>query len=274
MVASATDIYTAEYYARIAAVEGRHWWHVGMRDIAKAMLRRAGSDGFARVLDAGCGTGGVMSWAEQSLGARQVFGADIAEEALSFCVRSRRTVTRASVLQLPYMSDCFDLVICNDVIQHLPTDAGDRRGLAEMHRVLKPTGVLMLRTNSRQGMWHAAAAKDHDYQRYNLAEVSARLRAVGFNVVHATYANALAGAHDALRRLLRWSPPDHAHGHDAHQQHRVYEGLSIRDTATLHPWLNRLLLGALRAEASLVARGMRLPFGHSIVALARKSPVL
>lgn len=279
METSSPEIYTAEYYQRIAELENRHWWHLGMQQIALALLEDSGAGPFNRVLDAGCGTGAMMRWAGDKLGAKDIHGVDIAPDALAYC-RSENAdwkVQEASVLSLPFAAGVFDLVISNDVVQHLPINGGELQGISEMARVLAPGGALLLRTNSRLGMWQKADARDHDYQRFIEEEVTQLIVAAGLTPVRTTYANVVGSLHESARRLLRGRPHhahdhSHEHSHEAHGPRRaVYEGLKIRDTAQKHPMANKLLLSTLKAEAAYLKRPRRrIGFGHAIVAVALK----
>jgi len=93
-----------------------------------------------RVLDAGCGRGGVIEryWEE----ARQVVGVDADLASL----REHRCLTQlvsADLGQLPFGDGCFDLVLCSWVVEHL-TNPGDVFG--ELARVLRSGGHLLLLT--------------------------------------------------------------------------------------------------------------------------------
>lgn len=276
--ADSPEIYTAAYYDRIAELENRHWWHLGMQEIAFALLTSGGKRAYSRVLDAGCGPGAMMRWAEAKLSAREIHGVDVAPQGLAYC-RTRNPewrVLEASVLDLPYDDGAFDLVISNDVIQHLPTDGGDLQAIQEMARVLGPGGTLLLRTNSRLGMWQKTDAKDADYQRYLRAEIVQKLESGGLTVGRVSYVNFVGSLHESARRLLRRTDhPRHSHDHgDVPEPNArsVYEGLQLRDTAARHPMLNKVLLGLLRGEARFLSRPNRsLPFGHAIVATAHKA---
>ncbi len=273
--ADSPEIYTPAYYNRIAELEGRHWWHLGMQDIALALLATEERRVYPRVLDAGCGPGGMMRWAETALGANEIHGVDVAPEALTYCKARNKNwqVREASVLNLPYPDDAFDLVISNDVVQHLPTDGGDARGINEMARVLAPRGALLLRTNSRLGMWQKSDAKDVDYQRYLRTEIVQKLEAAGLTVTRATYANFLGSLQESAGRLFRKPAHGrhHHHGAEGATPRSVYEGLQLRDTAKRHPVANRILLGLLQGEAKYLDRpGRSLPFGHTILAVAHK----
>jgi SAM-dependent methyltransferase len=84
------------------------------------------------VLDIGCGEGVLI---EEFRGALQMEGIDLN-------YRSER-VKQGSVLDLPFGAGRFDRVLCLDVLEHLRHDE-QARALAEMRRVLKPGGELLL----------------------------------------------------------------------------------------------------------------------------------
>src|ERR671935_2420895 len=90
-----------EQYAIMARREERHWWYVGMRRVALAVLEGVldGQTGL-RLLDAGCGTGGTTVELRRF---GQVVGVDLAWEALAPArARGLRGLARASVERLPF----------------------------------------------------------------------------------------------------------------------------------------------------------------------------
>jgi SAM-dependent methyltransferase len=85
-----------------------------------------------RVLDAGCGEGILV---EEFAGRLAIEGVD--PNYVSAHVR------RASLLELPYGGGVFERVLCLDVLEHL-TYEEQPRALAELHRVLAPSGELLV----------------------------------------------------------------------------------------------------------------------------------
>lgn len=113
-----------------------------------AFLERAGVDIAGRILDAGCGGGGMpLSLAEH---ARFVVGIDPLDrfsQAGVTLARERRLANlsflRADGTALPFRDAAFDLVLSHAVIEHV---ADAPRYLRECRRVLAPTGHFFLST--------------------------------------------------------------------------------------------------------------------------------
>lgn len=103
-----------------------------------------------KVLDIGCG-GGILSEEFARLGCR-VDGIDISEASITTAKEHARLgklkieYQVGSALALPFSSASFDVVICCDVLEHLP-DFG--RAITEVTRVLKPGGLYLLDTINR-----------------------------------------------------------------------------------------------------------------------------
>jgi SAM-dependent methyltransferase len=85
-----------------------------------------------RVLDAGCGEGVLV----------EEYASRLAIEGVDDNYASAH-VKRASILALPASDAHYDRVLCLDVLEHLQY-ADQARALAELHRVLKPGGELLV----------------------------------------------------------------------------------------------------------------------------------
>src|ERR1700738_1115743 len=132
-----------EQYAIMARREERHWGYAGMRRVALAVLANAlaGRTGL-RILDAGCGTGGTTVELRRF---GEVVGVDLAWAALEPARgRGLTELARASIEHLPFGDATFDVATSFEVVYHLGVGS-DTSALSEMHRVLKPGGLLLLR---------------------------------------------------------------------------------------------------------------------------------
>lgn len=121
----------AEHFRRQAE------WTRGARNY---LYRRADLLRARRVLDVGCGTGVIT----EEIAARtrgRVVGLDLNAAFLRLREGNGATYTLGDAHRLPFASRAFDVTICHFVLMWL----GDpRRGLAEMVRVTRPGGWVLL----------------------------------------------------------------------------------------------------------------------------------
>jgi SAM-dependent methyltransferase len=95
----------------------------------------------ARILDDGCGIG--TSVGKLSQVAREVYGLDFEHERVAEGVKrlGRRCLICAASEHLPFPDGVFDLVLSNEVIEHVQDD---RETLKEMARVTRPGGRIVI----------------------------------------------------------------------------------------------------------------------------------
>ena len=129
------SIFCADYDYR--AFNSRIWlqryWH---------RCRYRFSLGFAgngRTLDAGCGSSRIL------VGLAHAVGLDISPAKLRFMRRFGKPLVRGSVTALPFRGSSFDVVLCSQVIEHLPQPDSDL-AIRELVRVLREGGRLILGT--------------------------------------------------------------------------------------------------------------------------------
>jgi SAM-dependent methyltransferase len=257
-------------YARMYAAEDTHWWYVGMRQATLGLLngyvaadpgletRFLQENGFLgagtrlRILDAGCGTGGLLPHlAAQGWAA----GVDLSSTALGFArQRGLTPLAQASVETLPFASATFDVVTCMDVLYHLQVHE-DVAALREFHRVLRPGGWLLVKVPALETLRGQHDRTVHTRHRYTVAELREKLVAARFRVERATYANTLLLPLAAAKRAAEHLLPIAAEGSS--------------DVTQEPGWLNAVLTRILSIEAHLVQH-IDLPVGVSAIALAQR----
>ncbi|MEP6506689.1 MAG: class I SAM-dependent methyltransferase [Gemmatimonadales bacterium] len=252
----APKIFTPEYYASMRRLEADAWWNAGMRSIGTRLLRHARLPERGRLLDAGCGSGQSMEWLGSLFPAWTRYGVDVASDGLAAAAHIGETVALGSVTDLPLAESSFDLVISLDVLQHLPLDGGDEAALREFHRVLRPGGVLLIRTNA-QSFPRVAEDRQHMYRRYEPRDLSHALAVTGFEILRLSRANSILGLAEIRREYRARS-----------SQSNSYYGLLSRPGRSP---LNPVKRGMLAIEGRLIAAGVALPLGRALFALCRST---
>ena len=102
------------------------------------------------VLDVGCGTVTLTLLAKAEAGeSGKVYGIDAAPEMITVARQKSHQQKLDVVFQtglieaLPFPDNTFDVVLSSMMVHHLPSDL-KQRGLAEIYRVLKPGGRLVV----------------------------------------------------------------------------------------------------------------------------------
>ena len=246
---------TPDELHNIFRTEADFWWYRGMRAITASLLDGVSLPRGGRGLDAGCGTGYNALDLERRYGVRMT-GIDLAPLAIQYCRQQAfDRSTAASVMDLPFPGQNFDVVSSIDVLPVLPV-GGDRKALLEFHRVLKPGGWLVLRVAAFRALRSRHSQYVAERHRYTAREMLHLLEAAGFKVRRWTYVNSLLSP-IALAKFRVWEPL---------RREPPHSGVAVVPA----PWLNQLLTNALLAEAWMLRRGLSFAFGQSWMAVAQK----
>lgn len=244
-------------YQRLFENEQQHWWFRARRAITQALLDHYLTPvrGRRRILDAGCGTGGNLQLLRRY---GRVVGLDLSPLALSLA-RTRTTdgisLSRGSLLALPFADERFHLVTAFDVLYHQWV-SDDVAAMAELRRVLKPGGLFLMTDSAWRRLRGPHDEINLARERYEVPELRARLHRAGFEPLRVSYANALLlPLVLAVRAARRLAPRGEATPHS--------------DVSPVPEPLNSLLYAVYRSEAALLPY-VNLPRGSSVVAIARR----
>jgi SAM-dependent methyltransferase len=241
-------------FENIANAEDSFWWYRGMHEIALRLLRRALPGAPARILEAGCGTGNFALKAAREFGCA-VDVADLAREGLRYArANGLLRMVQADIRALPIASDQYECVLSLDVLIHLERGT-ERAAIAELARVTRPGGLVMIRVAALDALRSRHSAFTHERQRFTKGRLLGLARENGLEPVRCTYLNSLL-LPVALFRFRVWEP-----------LMRTPVDSGVKPVAG---WLDAALGAVLGLEGDLVGRGWDLPLGQTLVLIARK----
>jgi 2-polyprenyl-3-methyl-5-hydroxy-6-metoxy-1,4-benzoquinol methylase len=224
----------------------RHWWWRAREQFvleAIARFHRPNPDEW--VLDVGCGDGLFF---DQLARFGTVEGVEVEPDAVSPDNPHAERIHVRPFDETFQPGRTYALITILDVLEHLD-DA--RAALAHAASLLAPGGTLMVTVPAFRSLWTRHDALNHHRTRYTRSTLLPLFTAAGLDVVHSRY-------------LFHWT---------------AFAKLAVRLKELVIPgdpqpprvgahWINRLLLGLTLAEER-IARPLRLPFGTSLLVIAR-----
>ena len=242
------------YDLRLTALaEPTHFWFRGFRAYVVPVIREiAAGRHDLRMIDCGCGTGYNLETLLRPYG--QAFAFDVTPNAIERARASGRPLVRADMERIPFRSGSFDLATSFDVMQSVPDD---RKALREMSRVLRPGGYLVMNVTALDLLRGDHSDVWGEQRRYTRESGARLVEDAGLEVVRIAYLFAsLVPLILAVRTAQRMLRPFRAPSGDS-------------ELAVPTAPVNAILSGLVRGEAAL-ARRLPMPFGSSLLVVARK----
>jgi SAM-dependent methyltransferase len=250
-----------EAYEMLAAREGSYWWHRARRRLALALLRKCGIPQGPRWLDLGCGPGGNLGLLDD-LAPTLIVGTDLSPRAQ---VLAKQKAPRAHIVganidrPLPYADRVFDVVTIFNVLYHSWVTS-EAAVLAEALRVLRSSGLLLVTEPAFPLLAREMDEIAMTRRRYRRREFASMCTDAGLDVLYSGYFTSFG-----FPLLLGMSMMRKVGGsaHDDHLQ-------PAADMKPLPSPLNTSMYALARAEGFLIERGFRMPFGTTLICVARK----
>jgi SAM-dependent methyltransferase len=152
-------------FAVEAEIEATHWWFVGRRKLFSRLITSLEQSSNISVLDIGCSTGTNLRMLIENKFIN-VSGIDISPVAINWCdLKGLPKVTLGSVTNIPFPDSFFDLVLATDIIEHVDDDS---LAIAEIQRVLKPGGYVLITVPAFNMLWGLQDRVSHHKRRYKI----------------------------------------------------------------------------------------------------------
>lgn len=165
------------------------WYFHALNRRVVHWLRTTLPAGAARVLDAGCGTGGLIKSIHGADSAWRATGLDFMPVACELArERTGAEIVQGSITALPFGDAAFDAIVSCDVVCQV-ADGG--RALREFARCVRAGGVVIVNVPAYRGLWSYHDDACETQHRYTRVELVGLFRGAGLEVIFASYANCL-----------------------------------------------------------------------------------
>ena len=231
--------------------EDRNWWFCSRNDIILWALKTKVSK-LDPMLEVGCGTGFVtraisIAFPQLTLAASEYF-----DSALQLA-KKRVSACRFILIDARYMNDQnqYNCIGSFDVLEHIDDD---ELVLANFNNALRPGGFLILTVPQHPWLWSPADEFAHHVRRYTKSELMKKLKRARFETYYTTSFVSLLLPIMAIQRFIS-------------RGNATYDPKLEFDIGSL---LNLVLSALMSVEFLLIRLGVRLPFGGSLLVLAKK----
>lgn len=236
-------------YRKLAEVEDNMWYFHALNQ--RMIIPLAHWQGkAAQLLDAGCGTGGLIRALHKHESLWSITGLDFSPIACSLArERTGVDIVEGSITDLPFPDQSFDILTSADVISQVE-DASV--ALREFARVLRPGGVVVINVAAYEWMWSYHDDTCETRHRFRRSQLLRMMRSCGLQPQQATYANMMIfPLIIARRKLLPPSSP-------------------TSDVQSYSPAVEKICGTLSSLEQAWVKQGWTLPTGCSVFIAARK----
>lgn len=253
-LAEGNDGFRQEFHQQFASCEAKCFWFSDRNRLLVLLLRRY-FPGAKEFLEVGCGTGFVLDALRAAFAGLHLVGGEIFVSGLRL---ARARLPQIELLQMdgrriPYTEE-FDVIGIFDVLEHIDQDLSV---LAQIRQALKPGGGLLLTVPQHRWLWSRHDEANFHKRRYTRRELRTKLERAGFRVRWMTSFVSLLLPLMVVARCL----PVLGKSADGAQELQLPE---------LPVSLNNLLAGICQVERNLISRGLSLPLGGSLLAVAER----
>ena len=241
-------------FSTLARLEPTSFWFRNRNRVLVSVLRQSFPDA-RNMLEVGCGTGYVLAAVRAANPALRLTGGELYVEALEAARERLPDVELVQVdgRRLPYEHE-FDVAGAFDVLEHVDEDEAV---LAELARALRPGGGLLVTVPQHRWLWSSVDDYSHHKRRYRRRELVTKLERAGFGVRRVTSFVTVLLPVMALSRMVR--------------RRQATDELDPYADFRLPRAVDRAFELFLTGERALLDRGVSLPAGGSLLAVARRA---
>ncbi len=241
--------YPTGSHDRLAKIEEKNFWFSSRSKLICNLFVRYFQDA-NDFLDIGCGTGFVLSEVSKIKPNMKCYGAEGYTSGLVYAKKRLPSATfvQLNALNIPYI-EAFDVIGAFDIIEHIDNDD---RVLSQIYQALKPDGKIIITVPQHQWLWSHIDENSGHKRRYSRELLINKIKNAGFSISMVSSFVSFLLPLMALSRMKRTKKKE------------LQPGLRIRKD------VNKIFSEICRIERMLIDKGIYLPFGGSLVCVAKK----
>lgn len=248
--------YPADDYYWLHKIEDNHFWFKARRKIIKILFDKYATDkinsnNVSKLLEVGCGTGGNLKMFSKYKNL-EVTGGEMSLNYLRFIKNNIPAISLVQIdaTALPY-KDYFDIICAFDVIEHIDNDHAVINATCD---ALTDNGVFLITVPQHNWLWSAYDKKALHKRRYSKKDLIEKLTKASFKI---SYCGSFMFTLLPVMLLHRFT-----------KKNKINEG--EKNEFTMSNTLNAVLYLFMKFDIFLIKNGMILPWGGSLIVIARK----
>ena len=249
--------FSADSFEKLYKVEEDNFWFKSRNKVIQNLFSKyLGKAKQAKVLEIGCGTGYVLTGLKNAFPSYSLMGSEIHLKGIEFAKKRLPEVEfiQLDATNIPFKEE-YDAIGAFDVLEHIDEDV---EVMKNVHQSLKKEGLFFISVPQYMFMWSKADDVAFHKRRYTRSEMKQKLESVGFEVKYlSSFVFTLFPLMYISRKLNGKDEKKEATEEDSYEF-----GIS--------PFLNKTFSAFMKIDEFLIKNGAKLPFGGSVIAVARK----
>lgn len=253
-----------EFYKEYYYLERENWWFKARLEILEMLLKKEilsqhQDKNAIKILNAGVATGATSLMLEKYAETTSL------EYDKDCCAMLKELVgidaVNASLTELPFEDNSFDLVCAFDVIEHIEDH---ETAMAEINRVLKPNGQVFLTVPAFNFLWSSHDEINHHMRRYTASSLTQVVEGNQFNTQFKSYFNFFLFLPIAAVRLFSSFLEKMKGSFSKKELQSDFKKIKTGN------FINKILYFIFKMEKPLLSMKVRFPFGVSLMIIGKK----
>ncbi len=176
-----------EYRMMYEAEEKLWWYRILHEKVLKEIQNRFHENKQIKILDAGCGTGGLMSFLIKH-GYENIQGFDYSEDAVSFCKERNLDVQQTDITNFEdkFATNSFDVIVNDDVVYQFDNSTITNI-FHTFQSILKVDGIIITNNNAFNVFYGTHDIAVGGNQRFKLSDFEKFLKNLPLKIIYHTY---------------------------------------------------------------------------------------